>query len=63
MIKIIALYQISGYKILDLVVEFEPISSSYYYDSTSIPECSNPVMTEERTHHRAREQPPSRVPI
>jgi hypothetical protein len=36
MIKIIAPYQISRYKILELVVEYELISSSDYYDPTSI---------------------------
>jgi hypothetical protein len=61
MIKTTAPYQLSGYKILELVVESEPISSSNYYDPTSIPESSNPVIAEERTHSRAREQRPSRV--
>jgi hypothetical protein len=50
MIKTTAPYQISGYKILELVVESEPICSSDYYDLTNVPESSNPVMTEERTH-------------
>jgi hypothetical protein len=63
MIKITALYQISGYKILELVVESEPISRSDYYDPTSIHESSNPVMAEKRTHSRAREQPLSRILI
>jgi hypothetical protein len=63
MIKITAPYQISEYKILELVVESEPISSSDYYDLTSIHESSNPVMAEKRTHSRAREQPLSRIPI
>jgi hypothetical protein len=50
MIKITTLYQIPGYKTLELIVESEPISSSDYYDLTSIPENSNPDMAEERTH-------------
>jgi hypothetical protein len=62
-IKIIAPYQISGYKTLELVVESELISSSDYYDPTSIPESINPVMIEKWTHSRAWEQPPSRISI
>jgi hypothetical protein len=50
MIKTTAPYQLPGYKILELVVIYEPISSSDNYDPTSIPESSNPVMAEERTH-------------
>jgi hemerythrin-like domain-containing protein len=30
---------------------------------TSIPENNNPVLTEERTHFQAREQPPTCVPV
>jgi hypothetical protein len=60
-IKTTAPYQLPRYKTLELVVESEPISNSYYYDPTSISESSNPVMAEERTYSRAREQPPSRV--
>jgi hypothetical protein len=56
MIKTIAPYQLPGYKILELVVEAEPISSSYNYDPTNNPEISNSVMADERTHSRAREQ-------
>jgi hypothetical protein len=63
MIKITVPYQLPRYKTLELVVESELISSSDYYDPTSIPESSNPVITEERTHSRAREQRPSRVPV
>jgi hypothetical protein len=63
MIKTIALYQLPGYKTLELVVESEPISSYDNYDPTSIPGSSNPVMTEERTHSRAREQQPSRISV
>jgi hypothetical protein len=63
MIKITALYQISGYKIPELKVESELISNSYYYDPINISRSSNSVMVEERTHSRAREQPPSRVRI
>jgi hypothetical protein len=63
MIKTIAPYQLLGYKTLELVVESELISCSNYYDPTSIPESNNPVMAEERTHSRAREQRPSRVPV
>jgi hypothetical protein len=55
MIKTTDLYQLSGYKTLELVVESEPISSSDNYDPTNIPGSNNPVMTEERTHSRARE--------
>jgi hypothetical protein len=62
MIKTTAPYQLSRYKTLELVAESEPISNSNYYDPTNISESSNPVMTEERTHSRAREQRPSRVP-
>jgi hypothetical protein len=57
-IKITALYQLSGYKTLELVVISEPISSSDNYDPTS-----NPVMTEEITHSRAREQQSSRISV
>jgi hypothetical protein len=63
MIKITAPYKIPGYKTLELVVESELIFSSDYYDPTSIPESSNPVMTEKRTYSRAWEQPPSRISI
>jgi hypothetical protein len=63
MIKITTLYQIPGYKILELVVESGPIFSYDYYDLTNISESSNSVMAEERTHSRAREQPSSRVPV
>jgi hypothetical protein len=50
MIKTTALCQLPGYKTLELVVEFEPISSSDNYDPTSIFVSSNPIMAEERTH-------------
>jgi hypothetical protein len=63
MIKTTAPYQLPGYKTLELVIESEPISCSDYYDLTSIFENSNPVMVEERTHSRAREQRPSRVSV
>jgi hypothetical protein len=63
MIKTTAPYQLPRYKTLELVVEYEPISSSDNYDPTSIPESSNLVMAEERTHYRAREQRPSRVSV
>jgi hypothetical protein len=63
MIKTTALYQLPGYKTLELVVESKLIFNSDYYDLTSIPGSSNPVMTEERTHSRARKQRPSRVPV
>jgi hypothetical protein len=63
MIKTTTPYQIPGYKILELVVESGPIFSYDYYDLTNISESSNPVMAEERTHSRAREQPSSRVPV
>jgi hypothetical protein len=63
MIKTKALYQLPGYKILELVVISESISSSDNYDLTSIPGSSSPVMVEERTHSRAREQRPSRIPV
>jgi hypothetical protein len=53
MIKTTALYQLPGYKTLELVVESEPIFSSDYYDPTSIPGSNNSVMAEERTHSRA----------
>jgi hypothetical protein len=63
MIKTTASYQLSRYKTLELVVESELISSSDYYNPTSILGSSNPVMAEERTHSRARKQRPSRVPV
>jgi hypothetical protein len=63
MIKTTALYQLLGYKTLELVVISEPISSSENYDPTSISGSSNPVMVQERTHSRAREQQPSRIPV
>jgi hypothetical protein len=62
MIKTTALYQIPGYKILELVVETEPLFRYDYYDPTNIPGSSNSVMAEERTHSRAQERPPSCVP-
>jgi hypothetical protein len=63
MIKITAPYHLLGYKILELVVKSELISSSDNYDPTSIPGSSNPVMAEERTHSQAREQRPSRISV
>jgi hypothetical protein len=63
MIKTTAPYHLPGYKTLELVVESELISSSDNYDPTSIPGSSNPVMADERTHSRAREQRPSRVSV
>jgi hypothetical protein len=63
MIKTTAMYQLPGYKTLELVVESELISSSDYYDPTSISRNSNSVMAEERTHSRARGQRLSRVPV
>jgi hypothetical protein len=63
MIKTVAPYQLYGYKILELVVESEPIFSSDNYDPTNIPRSSNLVMTEERTHFRAQQQRPSLVMI
>jgi hypothetical protein len=63
MFKTTASYQLSGYKILELVVESEPISNSDNYDPTSISGSTNPVMAEERTHSRAREQRLSRVSV
>jgi hypothetical protein len=54
-----------GYKTLELVVESQPIFSSNCYNpySTSILESNNPVLAKERTHYRAREQPPTRVSV
>jgi hypothetical protein len=63
MIKTTGLYQLPGYKTLELVVISEPISSSDNYDPTSIPESSNSIMAEEITHFRTREQRPSRIPV
>jgi hypothetical protein len=63
MIKTTTLYHLPGYKTLELIVKFEPISSSDKYDPTSIPGSSNPVMAEKRTHSRAREQRSSRVSV
>jgi hypothetical protein len=47
-VKTTASYQISGYKTLELVVEYEPIFDSDHYDPclTSISESSNPILTE-----------------
>jgi hypothetical protein len=65
MVKTTTLYQIPEYKILELVVKSEQIFSSNHYGPcpTSISESSNPVLIEERTHSRAQEQPPTRVPV
>jgi hypothetical protein len=63
MIKITAPYQLLGYKILELAVISESISNYDNYDPTSIPESSNPVMDEERTHSRAREQGSYHIPV
>jgi hypothetical protein len=63
MIKITVSYQISGYKTPELVVEYESIFSSDYYNPTSISGSNNSIMDEERTNSRARKQPPSRVPV
>jgi Fringe-like len=63
MIKTTALYQLPRYKTLELVVISEPIFSSNNYDPTSISGSSNPVMVEERTHSRVREQRPSCIPV
>jgi hypothetical protein len=62
-IKTTAPYQLPGYKILELVVISEPISGFDNYDPTNIPRSSNSIMDEERTHSRAREQRPSRIPV
>jgi hypothetical protein len=62
MIKTTVPYQILIYKTFELVVESELISSSDYYDLTSILK-NNPVMAEKITHSRAREQPQSRVSL
>jgi hypothetical protein len=62
-IKPTTLYQLPGYKTLELVVESEPIFNSDYYDPISIPGSSNPVMVEEKTYIRAWEQRPSGVPV
>jgi hypothetical protein len=43
-------YQLPQYKILELVVESEPISGSDNYDPISIPRSNNPVMAEEKTY-------------
>jgi hypothetical protein len=42
MIKTTAPYQLPEYKTMELIVESEPISSTDYYDPTSIPKSSNP---------------------
>jgi hypothetical protein len=62
-IKTTAPYQLPGYKILELVVISEPISGFDNYDPTNIPRSSNSIMDEEKTHSRAREQRPSRIPV
>jgi hypothetical protein len=61
MIKTTVSYQLPRYKTLKLVIESEPISNFKYYDPTSIPGISNPVMAKEITHSRAREHRPSHV--
>jgi hypothetical protein len=50
---------------LKLVVESELISYYDHYDlcPTSILRSSNPILTKKMTHSRAREQPPTCVPI
>jgi hypothetical protein len=63
MIKITPPYQLPQYKILELVVESESIFGSDNYDPTSIPGSNNPVMAEEKTHSRGREQRSSRAPV
>jgi hypothetical protein len=63
MIKTTGPYQLPQYKTLELVVESEPISESDNYDPTNIFGSSNPVMAEERTHSRAREQRSSHAPL
>jgi hypothetical protein len=63
MIKTTAPYQLPQYKILELVVESEPISGSDNYNPTNISKSSNPVMAEERTHSRVREQRSFRAPV
>jgi hypothetical protein len=63
MIKTTSPYQLPGYKRLELVVESEPMFSSDNYDPTNISGSSNPVMAEERTHSRAREQRQSHVSV
>jgi hypothetical protein len=52
------------HKIPELVVEYELIFSFDHYDlcPATISESSNPILAEEKTHIRAREQPPSRIP-
>jgi hypothetical protein len=62
-IKTTAPYQLPRYKTLELVVESEPIFGIDNYDPTSIPESSNSVMAEERSHSRTREQRSSCVPV
>jgi hypothetical protein len=63
MIKTTTPYQLPRYKTLELVVISKPISSSDNYDLTSIPGSSNPVMAEEITHSRVREQRLSHIPL
>jgi hypothetical protein len=63
MIKTTAPYQLPGYKTLELVVISESIFSYDNYDPISISESSNLVMAKEKTHSRAREQRPSRIPV
>jgi hypothetical protein len=64
MVKTTAPYQIFEYKTLVLVVESELISRSDHYDlcPTSISRSSNLVLAQ-RTHFRAREQPPTCVSV
>jgi hypothetical protein len=63
MVKATALYQIFGYKTLELVVESELISSSDHYDPcpTSISESRNSVLAKERIHSWVQEHLPTCV--
>jgi hypothetical protein len=63
MIKTTTLYQLPGYKTLELVIKTESIFSSDNYDLINIPESSNLVITDERVHSWAWEQWSSRVPV
>jgi hypothetical protein len=53
------------YKTPELIVESQPRSSSEYYNPypISILESSNSILAEKITHSRAREHPPTCVPV
>jgi hypothetical protein len=66
MIKATISYQLSVYKILELIVNSKSIFSVDRYNNMcpiSILKSGKSVLPEEITHSRALEQPPTHVPI